>query len=270
MNPVHACHVQKSQIAGAYAVQIYSARAFDKHSHNSFGFGIMDAGGQKSSSGRGQVTALAGQIITTNPGEVHDGVPIDQLARTWRMVYVTPQLLHSMVGHNNVEITQPVLDNPLLHHAIDALFRHWNPDVAAGENDMAEELLAHTCGLLFAHHGSKALVDDRHTSLGGVRDCLLDQFDSPPTLQALADLAGLSRYQLVRQFAKVHGLPPFAWLLQQRLRHAQALIANGAPLLDAALGSGFSDQSHLTRAFARYRGFTPGEWQRAATGSSLQ
>ena len=33
--------------------------------------------------------------------------------------------------------------------------------------------------------------------------------------------------------------------------------------LQAAAESGFADQSHMTRAFTRHLGFTPGAWQRA-------
>lgn len=223
----------------------------------------MDEGGQVSASGRGQVQALAGQIITTNPGEVHDGVPLRQHARRWRMFYVTPQLLANMVGQSEVELTRPVLDDAVLHSVFDALFRHWGRMTTEYDNGMQEELLAHAIGLLVQRYGCQPLEDERRTYMGRIRESLLDQLDSPPTLDALAELAGLSRYQLVRQFSQVHGLPPFAWLQQHRLRHAQALIAKGAALSDAALNSGFSDQSHLTRAFARYLGFTPGSWQRA-------
>ncbi len=223
----------------------------------------MDEGGQVSASGRGQVQALAGQIITTNPGEVHDGVPIQQHPRSWRMVYLTPQSLAEMVGQTDVEITCPVLDNGPLHKLFDTLFRQWSPMTMAGETDMLEELLTRASGSMVQHYGRQPLADELHISLSPVRECLLDQLDNPPSLAVLANLAGLSRYQLVRQFSKVHGLPPFAWLQQHRVRHAQVLIAKGTSLSDAALDSGFSDQSHLTRAFARYLGFTPGAWQRA-------
>ena len=261
--PIHICTIGSGLIAGAHGVRIHSERAFGKHSHDSFGFGIMDAGGQTSSSGRGSVKALAGQIITTNPGEVHDGVPLRQHARSWRMAYVTPRLMAAMVGQPNVEFTQPVLDDALLHRTFDMLFRQWDMAAIAGETGVLEASLAHSCGLLVHHYASKSLVSERYTAFGRIRECLKDQLDAPPTLAALAALAGLSRYQLVRQFYQVHRLTPFAWLLQYRLNRAQELIANGIPLLEAALSSGFSDQSHLTRAFARYRGFTPGAWQRA-------
>jgi AraC-like DNA-binding protein len=162
-----------------------------------------------------------------------------------------------------VELTRPVLEDAALRHAFDQMFCHWNAAPTADEKSILEELLTRACGLMVRRYSSKPLAAEQMTSLVQVRECLLDQLDCPPTLAALAAMAGLSRYQLVRQFSKAHGLPPFAWLQQHRVGRAQALIANGASLLDAALTSGFSDQSHLTRAFGRYRGFTPGAWQRA-------
>ncbi len=223
----------------------------------------MDGGGQVSASGRGQVRALAGQIITTNPAEVHDGIPIEHHARSWRMVYATPQCLAEMVGQPGVELSRPVLDDAELRDAFNRVFQHWEAAPKADEKSLLEELLTQACGLLVQRYSSKSLPNERHTSVSRVRQALLDQVDCPPALTDLAELAGLSRFQLVRQFSKAYGMPPFAWLQQHRLSHAQALIAGGTKLLDAALSSGFTDQSHLTRAFARYRGFTPGTWRRA-------
>ena len=65
--PIHTCTLHPGPVAGVHAVQMHSARAFGKHWHDSFGFGLMDEGGQVSASRRGQVLTLAGQIITTNP-----------------------------------------------------------------------------------------------------------------------------------------------------------------------------------------------------------
>lgn len=271
MTPVHACTVQLGPMAGVHAVQMHSARAFGKHWHDSFGFGLMDEGGQVSASGRGPVQALAGQIITTNPGEVHDGVPLEHQARRWRMVYLAPQTLAELVGSTGTtatELTRPVLNDPLLHAAIDHLFRRWDVPTPAGghtgqERLQAEERLTQVCGLLVQRHGSQPMANAQHAPLQVIQECLLDQMDAPPTLAALAELAGLSRFQLVRQFAHAHGLPPFAWLQQHRVHHARTLIAQGMGLSEAALVSGFADQSHLNRSFMRYLGFTPGTWKRA-------
>ncbi|WP_325052545.1 AraC family ligand binding domain-containing protein [Pantoea agglomerans] len=52
----------------------------------------MDRGGQKSMSGRGYVELNAGDIITVNSGEVHDGTPLGG-PRVWRMLYFDNELI---------------------------------------------------------------------------------------------------------------------------------------------------------------------------------
>ncbi|WP_207384807.1 AraC family ligand binding domain-containing protein, partial [Achromobacter xylosoxidans] len=68
--------MQRSALAGVQAVAARSARTFARHTHEQFGIGVLRLGGQASHSGRGQVEAGPGQVITVNPGEVHDGAPI--------------------------------------------------------------------------------------------------------------------------------------------------------------------------------------------------
>lgn len=267
MTPPHHYSLQADPATGVVWVQMCSARAFGKHWHDTFGFGLMDAGGQKSASGRGPVQAVAGQIITTNPGEVHDGIPLQQQARRWRMVFVPASLLCELVGTGTgteLEWTQPVLDDVLVRGALHTLLTPPSAGMTSAlSHGMRAEALAQAAGLLVQRHSNRVVREERPTSLCAVRECLLDQLQAPPTLQELAQLGGLSRFQLVRQFAQAHGLPPFAWLLQQRLRRAQEQIAQGVPLSQAAYGCGFADQSHLTRAFAKHLGFSPGAWQRA-------
>lgn len=77
-------------------------------------------------------------------------------------------------------------------------------------------------------------------------------------------MAGISKYQVLRRFQKAYGLPPHAWLLQQRAERARRLIRDGSGLALAATSAGFADQSHMTRVFVRQFGFTPGAWRRAA------
>ena len=38
------------------------------------------------------------------------------------------------------------------------------------------------------------------------------------------------------------------------------MIAQGVPLSETAVATGFADQSHLTRHFAARFGLTPGRW----------
>ncbi len=237
----------------------------------------MDRGGQVSASGRGTVESRAGQLITTNPGEVHDGSPLAGLPRRWRMVHIEPAVLHAAIAapddHSaQVEITRPVIEDEALRHAVDRLFvrlgRASPPAGDKDEDDLAwDEALAFTCGLLASRHARAPIDSTPSIDVRRAMECLADRIVEPPSLDELARLVGTSRYQLVRRFARTFGLPPYTWLMQRRVEHARALILRGDPLVAVAAWSGFADQAHMTRAFVSRLGFTPGAWQRASHGA---
>jgi AraC-like DNA-binding protein len=124
--------------------------------------------------------------------------------------------------------------------------------------------LVETCSLFADRHTSSTPPGEVPADVRQVRDRLADELLTPPTLADMALMAGVSRYQVLRRFERVYGLPPHAWLLQQRAERARRLIRDGCSLSLAAVSAGFADQSHMTRVFVRYFGFTPGAWRRAA------
>ena len=83
---------------------------------------------------------------------------------------------------------------------------------------------------------------------------------SPIGLTELAELAGITRFRVLRAFVREVGATPHAYLVQRRLYLARRLLAAGRPKVEAAIDGGFADQSHLTRAFARQFGVTPGRY----------
>lgn len=48
-----------------------------------------------------------------------------------------------------------------------------------------------------------------------------------------------------------------------RIRHARNLLTRGIPIAQAALETGFVDQSHFTRCFRKVMGVTPGQYASA-------
>src|SRR5687768_9962782 len=107
----HRSRVLASPWPGVYGTHIDSGRHFGRHSHATYGIGVLEAGAQRSASGRGVVEAHAGDLITTNPGEVHDGRPLGGPSRRWRMLYLEPQVLAAMAGTGaagqRLELTRP-------------------------------------------------------------------------------------------------------------------------------------------------------------------
>nr|WP_316638837.1 AraC family transcriptional regulator [uncultured Roseateles sp.] len=269
----HHCRVLGSPWPGVYGVQTDSARHFGRHWHGTFGIGLLERGAQRSASGRGAVEAFAGDLITSNPGEVHDGRPLGDAPRRWHMLHLDPDVIAAMAAPGwsllDVEWTRPVIQDARLRAALRRLMGQmelWSTGRASTDADRlaCEESLVQTCGLLLDRHSTAAPVEDAGGDIARVRERLADEVPDAPTLTELAAMAGLSKYQLLRRFTQAYGLPPHAWLQQQRVERARRLIRDGDDLATAALASGFADQSHMTRLFGRQFGFTPGAWQQAA------
>ncbi|HAU5634547.1 helix-turn-helix domain-containing protein [Citrobacter amalonaticus] len=84
----------------------------------------------------------------------------------------------------------------------------------------------------------------------------------PSSLQELAIEVGLSRYQLIRLFFKEVGMTPHAYKVFVKIHAARQLLQLGSDLTTAAIESGFSDQSHMSRIFRRQFGVTPGQYRK--------
>lgn len=267
--PPHRSQVMGSPWPGVHAAQLVSGRHYGRHAHDFFGVGVLDAGAQRSTSDRRLVDAHAGDVLTHNPSEVHDGRPLHCEARAWRMVYFAPEAMAALAGDSARTAVEIALARPVASDApLAALLRRLLDDLArwhAGAADAlaCEESLVRAAHALHARHAGLRPQAAAAPALERVRQRLADDLAAPPALAELAQLAGVSRYQLLRRFAAAYGVTPHAWLLQRRAERVRMLVDRGAGLAEAALATGFADQSHMTRVFTRHFGFTPGAWQRA-------
>lgn len=273
MKPRGRVQMLRCALDGVEATVAHTTHAFARHSHDRFGIGIVVAGGQRSASGRGPVEARANDVITVNPGEVHDGSPLDEHGRAWRMLYFEPSLVIGTVAEcaesplREVELTRPVLNDAQLSLRFAQLFSvavHEANEGVSPDNLACEEALL----ALFSYVGQyyATSLPRRPERIGPVARAKSRIDDDPASASTLADLAaeaGMSRFQLLRSFAHEVGLPPHAYRMQRRVLLARQLIASGSTLADSAVSAGFADQSHMTRAFVRLLGVTPASYAAA-------
>lgn len=255
--------IYRSRIPGVEAVELDTRHVFPRHTHEQFGVGVIGRGAHKSLSGRGQVEAGAGDTITVNPGEVHDGAPIGDDGRAWRMLYFAPSLVADAVGDIGEgkagarEFHHPVIRDGRVARRLLGLFA-----VVARADKAASSLRGEELFLSLMHGIMQRRTAPERASIPTAIASARDLIDSDParavTLAELAGAAGSSRFQVLRGFVKATGLTPHAYLVQRRIAMARRLVAGGALLSEAALASGFADQSHMTRTFVRTYGMTPG------------
>lgn len=100
-----------------------------------------------------------------------------------------------------------------------------------------------------------------------IQDHLLDHIERQVRLKELADLVQLSPKHLCTAFRRSTGIPPHAWISQQRAERAKLLLLRpGAELSQIALALGYPDQSAFGTAFRKATGMSPGRWRRMGSG----
>jgi len=88
--------------------------------------------------------------------------------------------------------------------------------------------------------------------------------DSPMALADVAGAAGLSRMHFAAQFRAATGVRPHEFVLRRRIERAQSLLSTtDVPIVELALATGFSSQSHFTVVFKRISGLTPRQWRQS-------
>ncbi len=101
------------------------------------------------------------------------------------------------------------------------------------------------------------------------KELMKTNLDGQVALSRVAEECGLSVRHFARAFRQSTGVPPYRWLLNQRVERAKELLCNPAlPLTSIALTCGFSDQSHFTRVFTAAVRLSPGLWRRMQSWSS--
>jgi AraC-like DNA-binding protein len=243
----------------------FAGHGFDPHRHDAYAIGYTIHGIQ-SFRYRGVARhSVPGQVFVLHPDELHDGRAGTADGFRYRILYLEPRLIHDALGAaqalpfvRDVVSNDPVLARAIkpalddLHHPLEELQRD---QIVVG---LADALAA-------ADPSMRRRLPERHMrAVARARECLDANVRQGVRSSELETLTGLSRYDLARQFRACLGTSPYRYLVMRRLDLARALISRGRPLAEAALASGFADQSHLTRHFKKAYGVSPGAWVRLA------
>lgn len=254
-------------LPGIDAMSAATARTFPRHTHDQYGIGVVDAGGHASWSGRGQVEAGPGYFISVNPGEVHDGRAIGGRPRAWRILYFEPVALAGMRDDimegapDAFTFAAPVFADGGLHQLFEHAFRYTSSQAQPDGTMPCETAILRLVARLRSHSTKRPRSGEAATACSRRARHRIDADPAAPvTLSELAKESDLSRYQLIRAFARELGLTPHAYILQRRIALAQQLIRAGCDLAEVAVRAGFYDQSHLTRWFVRQFGVTPSRY----------
>lgn len=246
----------------------FISQHFSPHAHDALVIAVTEAGGSAYASRGHRGEADPSVLLVFNPTEPHAGHMRGSTYWRYRALYLAEPavvaLLETLGRTTLPGFTNNAVADPELIAAFRATHRELDDD---GDPHLARERLIDACGRLFNRHAaaavSRAAPRRDRTIVDATLAAIHRRFRERLTVDHLAAAAGLSPFQLIRQFKRVTGMPPHAHLSRARLDAAMRLLQHDASPADAALASGFYDQSALTHAFKRTFGITPGQYVQA-------
>ena len=262
---------------------------FEPHYHLDYHIGLVVDGVQRQRFQGQSVLLGPGRISVMPPGEIHDGIGYDDNVYRMKTFRVSPPLLSNYFEDIFESSSEPCFGGAMIENdqiSTHLLQLHHRIQQANSLSPLSvEELWLKLMAPLL----EQLCVRSPKPVVGGlalnhwrtVREYCYENLAGKITLEQLAGLCGLSRYQFLRRFEKTTRVTPKAWLIRLRLEHACALLRGsqlrGSELLGSELRDseqrgpnrtiaqiasevGFYDQSHFTRAFRQAYGVTPSRY----------
>jgi len=236
---------------------------YPRHMHEEYSIAVVLRGIENTTCRGVDHKAGRGDLLLINAEEVHSNKSIGSEYRSIKVRSRTLQRVARDLREPAISapyFSQLVVNDSLLFRRLLQLHLKLEEDMSALEQE--SEFIA-TLGLLLTRLNKKESMPRSNTKTRGedvyvrrVRDYLRSHYAENVSLTQLTSLTNLSPFYLLRVFHERAGFPPHEYQTQVRIAHARKLIRNGTPLSQAALETGFFDQSHLSRNFKRIVGVT--------------
>jgi AraC family transcriptional regulator of adaptative response/methylated-DNA-[protein]-cysteine methyltransferase len=110
----------------------------------------------------------------------------------------------------------------------------------------------------------------RHADVAAAIDYLVRHYAEQPSLDDVAEVAGISPHHFQRTFKAWTGVSPKRFLQYVTLGHAKRMLSETASLLDASLDLGLSGPGRLHDLFVACEAVTPGEYKQKGLGLAIR
>ena len=221
--------------------------------------------------------ATKGDVIFVHSGILHSGIPVNCV---YQCIVFDMNVFLKLNSVCADYIQKIVHQDILIFHHFDKRY----PDVldivnslfhAMEEKKTGYELSVigqfyHFFGIVFGNHyyldsQPKARRDyKRILQLKQVVEFIEKNYASPLTLSQLSESVSMSPKYFCRFFSEMTHQTPMDYLNRQRIEQAcYELSTTGDSITDIAYRNGFKDLSYFIRTFKKYKGTTPGKYNKS-------
>lgn len=238
---------------------------FPNHFHEYYVIGFMEGGERRLSCKNKEYFLKKGHIVLFNPGDNHACSPINGSTLDYRGLNIPKDIMLELAREVTGKAVLPgFAENVIQDEEIACYLCALHGMIMEGGGEFGkEENLLLLISLLLQRYGQ--LFEDCALEYREEieKACVFidEHFAQPICLEQLCGCAGLSKSTLLRAFTKCKGVTPYLYLENVRISAAKKLLETGATPLEAAMQTGFSDQSHFTNYFNRFIGLSPGMYR---------
>lgn len=232
------------------------------HFHEYYVIGFVEDGERCLSCKNREYAINRGNVVLFNPEDNHSCVQSDDGTLDYRGFNISKEVMLDLAEEVTGKRELPGFSrNVVYDEEVTCYLRPLHEMVMNGsvEFEKEEDLLL-LLSLLIQKYGQpfESCIPECRDEID--RECAFinQHFAEHIYLDQICRHVGLSKSTLLRAFTKSKGVTPYRYLENIRIGAAKKLLEQGAAPIDAALQTGFSDQSHFTNYFNSFIGLAPG------------
>lgn len=238
---------------------------FPNHFHEHYVIGFVEDGTRKLSCRNKEYSIERGAIVLFNPGDNHACVQSDGGTFDYRGFNISKGTMLALAEEITGKRELPGFsENVVYDEEAVCCLRPLHEMVMKGDGGFGkEETLLFLLSLLIQNYGQpfESCIPECRQEIERACEYMEQHFTERIYLDQVCRHAGLSKSTLLRAFTKSKGITPYRYLETIRINEAKKLLAKGVPPVEAAMRTGFSDQSHFTNYFSQFLGLAPGIYQ---------
>lgn len=240
---------------------------FPNHFHKYYVIGFIENGRRYLSCKNKEYTIAPGDLLLFNPHDNHACEQIDGKTLDYRCINIQPDTMRKAVFEITDRKDLPYFTQQVVFHSeLVPVLKELHQMIMDEEKDFRKEEIFFFLleQLMEEYTDQEATVAklEPSTETKAICEYLETHYMESITLDDLCKLIGLSKYYLLRSFTKQKGISPYSYLETIRIDKAKKLLEQGVLPIDAALQTGFTDQSHFSNFFKKFIGLTPKQYMK--------
>lgn len=238
---------------------------FPNHFHEHYVIGLVEGGQRVLSCKNKEYTIEKGSMILFNPGDNHACAQSDGGRFDYRGLNIGKEVMLDFAEEVSGQRRLPVFrENVVWDDEAACCLRLLHEMVMQEIDDWGkEEAMLIFLSMLFQNYGQafEDHIPECREEIENACAYMEQHFAERLSLAQICHAIGLSKSTLLRAFTKTKGITPYRYLETIRINEAKKLLRQGVPPADAAVQTGFTDQSHFTNYFSSFTGLTPGGYR---------